>query len=84
MKRNTSTPAAQQHLTVWIRPPTKRGGRICGLSRSMLYSLAADGKIKTACVRQPGKARGIRLFHLPSIVALIETHTDGVKSGTTQ
>jgi hypothetical protein len=58
---------------IWVRAP--RGGGPCpwsGLSRSTLYALASEGRIRTASIRAPGSLRGVRLFHLPSIMALIE------------
>jgi hypothetical protein len=37
------------------------------LSRAHLYRLGAEGKIKSACLRQRGSTRGRRLWYLPSI-----------------
>jgi len=45
---------------------------IFGISRTQAYRLAADGKIKTASLRQRGQAKGKRLFSLDSIAALLE------------
>lgn len=60
-------------LPIWIRGP--RGGsrdHYCGLGRSRLYQLAAEGKIKSASLKPAGALRGTRLFHLGSILSLIE------------
>jgi hypothetical protein len=44
-----------------------------GLSRSHLYLLANEGKIKSVCIRRPGSTRGRRLWHLPSILGYLKT-----------
>jgi hypothetical protein len=41
--------------------------RIFGLSRTFLYRLAAQGKIRTASLRENGKRHGKRLFEAASI-----------------
>ena len=60
-------------LPVWVRAP-KAGGleHYSGQTRATLYAWATEGLIRTASVRQPGKLRGIRLFHLASILEFIE------------
>ena len=64
----------QQTLPVWVRASTKTGyEHYTGLSRAKLYELANAGKIRTASLREPGKLRGCRLFHLPSILAFINS-----------
>ncbi len=69
----------QSNRPLWIRAPKCGYAETCQLTRSTLYSLAADGRIRTACIRQPGKARGIRLFYVPSILALIEANAGDAK-----
>jgi len=45
-----------------------RGGRaLFAISRSSLYRLAEDGKIRSVCLRNRGKLRGRRLFDCDSI-----------------
>lgn len=46
--------------------------RIFGLSRGFLYTLIAQGQIKTACVKQPGAKKGIRLVSYESVAACVE------------
>jgi hypothetical protein len=61
------------HLPVWIRAP--RAGEyehFSGLSRGKLYQLESLGLIKTASLRPPGAVRGVRLFHLGSLLKYIE------------
>jgi hypothetical protein len=41
-------------------------------SRAKLYQWAAEGKIRSVSIRQPGRVRGCRLFHLGSILEFIE------------
>ena len=78
--RRKLTPSAAEiladrtgHLPVWVRAP-KAGGHehFSGQTRATLYAWATEGLIRTASIRQPGKVRGVRLFHLGSILAFIE------------
>ena len=56
-----------------------RGAKaIFGLSRSFLYQLIANGKIKSACIRRKGSLRGRRIFSCESIRALLNANTDTV------
>ena len=59
----------------WVRPP-RPTERIEGHSRAELYDLAAQGKIRSKAIRKPGTKRDIRLFHVPSIRAYIESIPD--------
>jgi hypothetical protein len=59
-------------LPVWIRPPKNGNEYFSGFSRSKLYALAGDGKIRTASIRAPGELKGTRLFELKSILDFIE------------
>ena len=80
-KRNNAAARAEALLNdrvgpipIWIRAP-KAGPEIySGLTRSFLYQLAAQGVIRTVSIREPGKERGCRLFHLQSILAFISRH----------
>jgi hypothetical protein len=58
-------------LPVWVRAPIRGPERYSGLTRPHLYRLAAAGAIDSTAIRQPGKIRGIRLFHLESILRFI-------------
>ncbi len=85
-KRNTAAARVEALLNdrvgpipIWIRAP-KAGPEIySGLTRSFLYQLAAQGVIRTVSIREPGKERGCRLFHLQSILAFIARHELGAK-----
>ena len=49
-------------LPVWVR----------GCTRPKLYEWAGKGFIRSVSIREPGKIKGVRLFHLASILAFIE------------
>jgi hypothetical protein len=53
--------------------------RIFGISRAHLYRLAAEGLVRSACLKKQHAMRGRRLWHIPSIRALLESHLQ--KSG---
>jgi hypothetical protein len=59
-------------LPVWIRPPKVGNEYFSGFSRSKLYALAADGKIRSVSIREPGQLKGTRLFQLKSILDFID------------
>jgi len=48
--------------------------RIFGISRAHLYRLAADGLVRSACIKKQHAMRGRRLWHIPSIRAFLESH----------
>jgi hypothetical protein len=59
----------------WVGLPTRAGQRLMGLPRSAYYQAIHSGKIKSACIKQPGKLTGKRLVWLPSVLAYIESFT---------
>ena len=58
-------------LPVWIRAPKNGSEFFTGFSRAKLYQLADQKHIRSTAVREPGKVRGTRLFHLASILDFI-------------
>ncbi len=58
-------------LPVWIRCPKSGPEHFSGFSRSKLYELAGDEKIRSVSIREPGQVRGTRLFHLGSILEFV-------------
>jgi len=76
-RRKLSTTAAelmaerQGQLPVWIRSPKSGPEHFCGFSRAKLYELAGDGKIRSVSIREPGQVKGVRLFHLGSILDFV-------------
>lgn len=60
-------------MPIWIRPPKSGNEFYTGISRAKLHDLAKAGKIRTSSVREPGTEKGTRLYHLGSILELIES-----------
>jgi len=58
-------------LPVWIRSPKEGNEFYSGLSRSKLYELATERKIRSVSIRKAGQVKGTRLFNLQSILAFI-------------
>ena len=80
-KRNNATARASAllndrigHLPVWVRAPRRGLEPYTSFSRSFLYHGAANGLFRSVSIREPGKERGCRLFHLQSILEFIERH----------
>jgi hypothetical protein len=59
-------------LPVWIRSPKTGPEYYSGFTRSKLYQLAEEGKIRSTSIRKPGQVKGTRLFHLGSILEFVE------------
>jgi len=59
-------------LPVWVRSPKFGTEHFTGFSRAKLYALAGEGSIRSTSIREPGQLKGTRLFHLGSILGLIE------------
>jgi len=72
--QNTETLPHPHALPVWVRSPKGGNEFYTGFSRAKLYELAGDGKIISAAIREDGAEKGIRLFHLQSILDFIESH----------
>ena len=60
------------NLPVWVRAPKCGHEFYTGCSRPELYEWAAKGFIRSVSIREPGRVKGVRLFHLASIFAFIE------------
>ncbi|MEO6752505.1 MAG: hypothetical protein ABIP85_12070 [Chthoniobacteraceae bacterium] len=59
-------------LPIWVRPPKGTLEYYTGLSRSKLYALEGEGSIRGVSIREPGALKGMKLFHLQSILDYIE------------
>jgi len=59
-------------LPVWVRAPKRGHEFYSGCSRPKLYDWAGKGFIRSVSIREPGRIKGVRLFHLASILAFIE------------
>ena len=60
--------AGTGQLPVWVRAPMIGVEHFSGFSRAKLYQLAAEGKIRSVSIREPGAVKGTRLFNLKSIL----------------
>jgi len=60
------------NLPIWVRAPKRGHEFYSGCSRPKLYEWAAKGFIRSVSIREPGRVKGVRLFHLASIFAFIE------------
>ena len=76
--RRTQTRAAEiasereGNLPVWVRAPKRGHEFYSGCTRPKLYEWAAKGFIRSVSIREPGRIKGVRLFHLASILGFIE------------
>jgi hypothetical protein len=55
----------------WFRIPDACA--VSGIGRSLLYRHLSDGRIKSVCLRDRNKVRGIRLVNADSLFAFIES-----------
>jgi hypothetical protein len=58
----------------WLQVPD--AVRVFGISRSYLYELIAENRIKTSCLRKQKNIRGKRLISAESLNAFIERHAN--------
>lgn len=95
VRRKLSTTAAelmaerQGQLPVWIRSPKSGPEHYVGFSRAKLYELAGDRKIRSVSIRETGRVKGVRLFHLGSILDFVarceaEAHPADIKTEDAQ
>jgi hypothetical protein len=78
--RHTTSPikiASGAVIPEWADHKTAR--LMFSLSRSHLYALTADGKIKSAVLRKRGAVRGRRIFCCESIRAFLNSNVEGAK-----
>ncbi|MEY4387966.1 MAG: hypothetical protein RLY20_3249 [Verrucomicrobiota bacterium] len=73
-------------LPVWVRAPKRGHEFFSGCSRPKLYEWAGKNFIRSVSIREPGRIKGVRLFHLASILAFIEqcekeAKSDGMNTG---
>jgi hypothetical protein len=68
-------------LPIWVRAPKRGHEFYSGCTRAKLYEWAGKGIIRSVSIREPGKIKGVRLFHLASILAFIERCEIKLKMG---
>jgi len=79
VRRKLSTTAAELQaernglLPVWIRSPKTGPEHYSGFTRAKLYELAGEDKIRSVSIRDKGQVKGVRLFHLGSILDFVAT-----------
>lgn len=56
---------------VWLRVPG--AVRMSGISRTKLYQLSGEGKIRSVSLREEGQTKATRLFHAESLLSYIES-----------
>lgn len=76
----TAQPEHQSVLPVWVRAPRRGVEYYSGCGRAKLYAWAREGLIRSRSIRQPGSSKGIRLFHLQSILTFIEATKEYTKN----
>lgn len=72
---------ATASLPVWVRAPKRGHEFYSGCSRAKLYEWATKNLIRSVSIREPGKIKGVRLFHLASILAFISQCEADAKDG---
>jgi hypothetical protein len=68
----TAQPERQQVLPIWVRAPKNGLEYYTGCSRAKLYAWARAGLIRSRSIRESGADKGVRLFHLQSVLDFIE------------
>ena len=63
-------PVQAQQRPEWLR--IDAAVRLFGISRSKIYELIADRKIKSFCLRERNKIKGIRLISYDSLSEFLE------------
>ncbi len=62
---------------IWVRAPKSgQTEHYSGLGRGKMYQAEAQGLIKTASLKPPGASRGVKLFHLQSLLNYVESCTN--------
>ena len=65
-----SPPVQTQLRPEWLR--IDAAVKLFGISRSKLYELIADRKVKSFCLRERNKIKGIRLISFDSLSEFLE------------
>lgn len=63
-------PASTQTKPEWLRVP--QACQLFGLSRSKLYELITDGRIRSVSLRDRGQVRGCRLISYDSLATYLD------------
>ncbi len=60
----------------WVRLPKPRE-KFMGMSRTTLFELCLQGKIRSIVIKKRYAVRGIRLIHLPSLRQFLLSNSSG-------
>ncbi|MAS92603.1 MAG: hypothetical protein CMO55_05345 [Verrucomicrobiales bacterium] len=71
MTTSTSHPHCRIEDKLWLR--VSEAVQITSISRSKLYELIKEGKIRSSCLRESYQVRGTRLIDRASLLAYIES-----------
>jgi len=69
--RRTVYQRREGNLPVWVRAP-KHGMNFIPAVHARSSTNGGKGFIRSVSIREPGRVKGVRLFHLASIFAFIE------------
>jgi hypothetical protein len=58
--------------------------RFSGIGRSLIYQHIKTGRIRSVCLREPGKMRGVRLVNAKSLDDFIASFEDNGKEHAAQ
>jgi hypothetical protein len=72
--------AQSEQRPEWIRMDAAE--KLFGISRSKLYELISDRKIKSFCLRERNKVKGIRLLSFDSICEFLEKEAQAQQQET--
>ena len=75
MHTTTSANVRTDTKPEWLRLPDAT--RIFGLSRSTLYELIADNRIRSTALKKRGSTRGIRIISYDSLAAFLNEAANG-------
>jgi excisionase family DNA binding protein len=76
MQPNTnSPPSPATESPLWIRIP--QAVNLTGLSRSKLYELLAEGRIRSASLRDPGQRHATRLIDRADLLRFLDGFATG-------
>ena len=76
MKTTENQIQQMQREPEWMRLQVRGRDPLFGLTRPYYYDLIKKGRIKTVCLREPGKTTGVRLVNVASVREYIERHVE--------
>jgi|SRR5437660_597303 len=77
----TQRPLPPVQRPEWVR--VDAAVKLFGISRAKLYEMIADRKIKSFCLRERNKIKGIRLISFDSLSEFLENEAQAQEEATT-